>query len=75
MFFNDHGPPHFHVNYQGHRARVLIETGEVIDGSVPPTVRKLLREWAALRRDALMRNWQSMRTDGRYEKIGGLDDD
>jgi hypothetical protein len=24
MFFNDHDPPHFHVRYQGFRARVRI---------------------------------------------------
>jgi len=31
MFFNDLAPPHFHVRYQGFRARILISNGEVID--------------------------------------------
>lgn len=73
MFFNDHDPPHFHVRYQGFRARVLISTGEVIDRRLPPTVTRLVKEWIALRRDALMRNWQAARSDGQLERIGGLE--
>jgi Domain of unknown function (DUF4160) len=75
MFFNDHDPPHFHVRYQGYRARVLVSDGKVIDGRLPPTVARLVQEWSALRRDALMRNWIAARTDGELERIGGLDDD
>lgn len=75
MFFNDHDPPHFHVRYQGYRARVLVSDGKVIDGRLPPTVARLVREWTALRRDALMRNWIAARTDAELERIGGLDDD
>jgi len=41
MYFNDHAPPHFHVRYQGFRARVLISDGEVIDGRLPPTVARM----------------------------------
>jgi hypothetical protein len=73
MFFNDHDPPHFHVRYQGHKARVLIATGEVIDGRVPPAVARILKEWTELRRDALMRNWIAARTEGQLERIAGLE--
>jgi hypothetical protein len=41
MFFNDHDPPHFHVRYQGFRARILISSGEMIDGRVPPAVARI----------------------------------
>ena len=75
MFFNDHDPPHFHVRYQGYRARILIASGEIVDGRLPPTVARLVKEWTALRRDALMRNWIAARSDGQLERIGGLDDD
>jgi hypothetical protein len=73
MFFNDHDPPHFHVRYQQFRARVRIEDGAVIDGRLPPTVTRLVAEWTALRRDALMRNWHAARTDGQLERIEGLE--
>ena len=75
MFYNDHDPPHFHVHYQGYRARVLISNGEVIDGRLPPTASRLVRDWAALRRRALMRNWDAARSERQLEKIAGLDDD
>jgi hypothetical protein len=73
MFYNDHEPPHFHVRYQGFRARILISSGDVVDGRLPPTVARLLKEWTALRRDALMRNWHLARTNGQLERIGGLE--
>ena len=75
MFFNDHAPPHVHVRYQGFRARVLVADGTVIDGDLPPMPARIMREWVALRRDALMRNWQAARDEAPLEFIGGLDDD
>ena len=73
MFFNDHDPPHFHVRYQQFRARVRIEDGQIIDGRLPPTVARLVMEWTSLRRDALMKNWTAARSDGRLERIEGLE--
>lgn len=75
MFFNDHDPPHFHVRYQGFRARVLISNGEVIDGHLPPRVARLVQEWTHLRRDALLRNWDAARAERRLEYLAGLEDD
>jgi hypothetical protein len=73
MFFNDHEPPHFHVRYQGFRARVLIATGEVVDGRLPPAAARMVKEWTELRRDALMRNWVAARQDQQVEQIAGLE--
>jgi hypothetical protein len=73
MFFNDHDPPHFHVRYQQFRARVRIEDGQIIDGRLLPTVTRLVKEWTALRRDALMKNWVAVRSDGLLERIEGLE--
>jgi len=75
MFFNGHEPPHVHVRHQGFRARVMIADGAIIDGHLPPTVARILRDWTALRRDALMRNWQAAREEAPLEFIGGLEDD
>jgi len=30
MYFDDHAPPHFHVEYQGHEAYVAIADGAII---------------------------------------------
>jgi hypothetical protein len=75
MFFNDHAPPHFHVRYQGFRARVLIATGDVIDGHLPGRVARLVKEWTDLRRVDLLRNWQAAQSRGRLDHISGLEDD
>jgi hypothetical protein len=73
MYFNDHEPPHFHVRYQGFRARVLVCAGEAIDGRLPRTVSRLVKEWTHLHQDALLRNWDAARSDGEPERIGGLE--
>jgi Domain of unknown function (DUF4160) len=75
MFFNDHDPPHFHARYQGFSARIRIDDGTLIDGRLPPTVLRLVKEWTMLRRDALMHNWYAARNDNPLERIGGIDDD
>lgn len=58
MFVKDHPPPHFHVRYAEHAARIEIATGEVIDGSLPPRATRLLREWTEARRPELEANWR-----------------
>lgn len=34
MFYNEHGPPHFHAKYQEHEAVIDIKTG-IIQGEMP----------------------------------------
>ena len=36
MFFREHGPPHFHVEYSGQQAVVGIEDLTVLRGRLPP---------------------------------------
>lgn len=35
MYGNDHNPPHFHVIYNEYRAIIEIESGEILQGSIP----------------------------------------
>jgi len=35
MYWDDHGPPHYHVKYKGRKAVVSILTGELGRGSLP----------------------------------------
>lgn len=35
MYYNDHMPPHFHAEYNGHKALVDINNIQVIKGSLP----------------------------------------
>ena len=58
MYFRDHNPPHFHAAYGEHSAKVAIATGGIIEGSLPGRARRLVCEWAILRRHELEANWE-----------------
>lgn len=42
MYYNDHGLPHFHAKYGEHKAKILIETGAIVEGGLP----RLHRGWS-----------------------------
>ena len=58
MYWKDHAPPHFHAIYSGEEALVRIEDGELIEGHLPRTARKLVLEWREQHLDELLANWQ-----------------
>ena len=58
MYYDDHQPPHFHAIYAEYTAQVRIADGEVMDGTLPARAQRLVREWSAIRREALVEDWQ-----------------
>ena len=72
MFFNDHNPPHFHVNYQGYDATIEIENGTVT-GQLPRRALKMVYEWLDLHKDELIDNWTKMTLRKPLSKIEPLD--
>jgi len=58
MYWNDHAPPHFHVEYGEYRAQYLIETLVLSRGQLPRRAHALVLEWAAMHRDELMEDWE-----------------
>jgi hypothetical protein len=58
MFYNDHGPPHFHARYGNPEILVNIETGEIMSGSFPKRAQALVLEWLVLHRSELMLDWK-----------------
>ncbi|MEO5341261.1 MAG: DUF4160 domain-containing protein [Magnetococcus sp. MYC-9] len=72
MYFNDHDPPHFHVQYNEFRAVIDIDTLALSDGKLPGRVLGLVVEWAELHREELLSNWCSLRVDGSFRKIEPL---
>lgn len=56
MYFQDHNPPHFHVEYQGEQAEYSIKTLELLAGKLPNRANALVLEWASLHRDELLAN-------------------
>ena len=72
MYFNDHKPPHFHVQYNDFRAIINIADLAVSDGKLPARVLGLVVEWAEIHQGDLLDNWQSLQTNGTYQKVKPL---
>jgi hypothetical protein len=53
VYYGDHLPPHFHVQYSGRSAKIDIESLALIDGELPARAIALVTEWAKLHRDEL----------------------
>ena len=73
MFFDEHGPPHFHAAYVGSVAQIGIEPIRLLRGELPPRALSLVYEWAALHQSELMDNWRRLRTDQPAERIPPLE--
>jgi hypothetical protein len=63
MFFHDHVPPHFHVEYNSNRAIIAIETLEIIEGNLPVRQLKLVQAWAIIHEMELKANFNSLSSD------------
>lgn len=57
MYYYDHAPPHFHARYGEFEAVIAIETGEVIEGGLPPRALGLVQEWREYHRVELNGDW------------------
>ena len=72
MFFDDHGPPHFHARHADGSAKVRIDTVEVIDSSLPRRQLRLVLAWAELHQDELIENWRLARAGQSLREIEPL---
>ena len=61
MFFNDHGPPHFHARDGEFEATINIHSFAVIEGELPSRALSLVQEWAMLHREELLEDWRRCR--------------
>ena len=60
----EHNPPHIHAFYGDNVAAVVIQTGIVIDGQLPPKVLAMVRKWIGMNKADLLVIWdtQSFKT-------------
>lgn len=61
MYYNDHQPPHFHAEYEGDEALIVIGTGDLYAGALSRRALRLVQEWEELYRDQLLANWELAR--------------
>ena len=72
MNCNEHNPQHFHVEYAGYKASVLIQNGVIDKGYIPNRQLKLVLAWCEIHRDELMQNWELARQDKPLNRINPL---
>ncbi|HUP71334.1 MAG TPA: DUF4160 domain-containing protein [Acidimicrobiales bacterium] len=58
MYWRDHPPPHFHVEYGDQEALIVIDDGAIFAGSLPPRALRLVRQWRLLHLDDLSHAWE-----------------
>ena len=61
MYFQqaEHNPPHIHALYGKDMAAIDIQTGEVLEGHLPPKALAMVREWSAIHKDDLLHMWET----------------
>lgn len=74
MYGDDHNPPHFHVQYNEFRALIEIETGEVLQGSLPSKQLKYVQVWSDIHKNELMQNFINLNNEVKtFNKIKPLE--
>ena len=75
MYFADHGPPHIHVEYQGHEALIAISDGSIVQGELPRRALALVKQWCLDHRAELEQNWANAQALKSLNRIPGADND
>lgn len=72
MFYDDHLPPHFHVEYGELVAQFDIRNLVVINGHLPPRVLGMVVEWASEHQEELIDLWGQAQRRQSLHKIPPL---
>jgi hypothetical protein len=70
VYYGDHPPAHFHVQYSGHSAKIDVESLALIEGELPARAKGLVIEWATLHRDELR---EAFNKAANLQKPAGID--
>lgn len=73
MYYNDHIPSHFHAKYGNYEAVIAIDSGEIIEGRLPPRVLGLVQEWREYHRGELNEDWMLARERKALKQIKPLE--
>lgn len=73
MYYEEHGPAHFHAIYSDFEAVFEIETLKMVHGKLPARAKTLVLEWAFEHRDELVLNWERARKQQPLQRIDPLE--
>lgn len=65
----EHGMAHFHAIYGEFNAVVAVETGEMLEGDLPPRAQEMVKEWGALYKQDLLDMWKRQE----FKQLPGLE--
>lgn len=71
MFYNEHNPPHIHVEYQDYKAIITIRDG-IVDGQMPKIALKLVFKWMDQHKEELLMNWDNIEKKKPLKNINPL---
>ena len=57
--YKEHNPPHIHAIYNEDTAAIDIQTGEIMEGYLPPKAISMVREWITLNKTELLKMWDT----------------
>ena len=72
MYFNDHGPAHFHARYGEFEATIDVESLTVSEGDLPRRALDLVAAWAQAHQQELRENWVRCREKQSPKKVDPL---
>lgn len=67
-----HNMPHIHAEYSGEIAVFSIETGNIVEGTIPTKKERLVQAWIEIHREDLMADWNIAIEGGEIFKIEPL---
>ncbi|MBF0483642.1 MAG: DUF4160 domain-containing protein [Candidatus Omnitrophica bacterium] len=73
MFYDDHNPPHFHVEFGGKKAKIDFRGNILIGDLGSKTALKLVREWIDLHQAELVEDWELVSANKEVKKIQPLE--
>lgn len=73
MYYNDHGPAHFHAKYGEHKAKIAIATGQVTEGSLPRRAIALIEAWRLQHLAELNSAWDGIMARRPVNRIAPLE--
>jgi hypothetical protein len=63
LYWDDHPPAHFHVEYGEYRAQVAIDSLRIINGYIPASQFRKVVAWAKPRKSELLLAWIKCQSD------------
>jgi hypothetical protein len=73
MFFKDHAPPHFHVEFGEFKAFIAIKDQNLMEGYLPDKKFKLVLAWALIHEEELLQNFSELNSNQpKWRKIDPL---